>query len=159
VTLTRLQKILVATVIIIISLSFITIQLSRLALDVSLDSWEQGAEGYVKASREQQETGNLIALYFYTDWCENCKYLREEVLSKPNVSSHFSNVHPVKINPERGLQENSLAEQYGVIAYPSFYLVDKNTGKIQKIHKTNVTPERFIEQIKHAKLTITESNS
>ncbi len=95
--LTRLQKILASAVIIIISLSFITIQLSRLAIDVSLDSWEQGAEGYVKANREQQKTGNLIALYFYTDWCENCKYLREEVLSKPNVSSHFTNMHPVKI--------------------------------------------------------------
>jgi len=146
-------------VIIVLSLGFITMQLSKFALDVSLNEWGKGIEGYVKANRDQHESGNPIALFFYTDWCENCKYLREEVLAKPDVSAHFADMHPVKINPEKGQLENKLAEEYGVIGYPSFFLVDSATGKVEQIHRTNGTPQQFIELLKQAKTEITQTNS
>jgi len=157
--LTRLQKFALLTTITILSLGFITMQLSKFAVDVSLNEWGKGIEGYVKANQDQHESGKPIALFFYTDWCESCKYLREEVLVKPDVSAHFADMHPVKINPEKGEMEFILAKDYGVIGYPSFFLVDTITGKIEQIHKTNGTPQQFIELLKQAKTQISQTNS
>jgi len=157
--LSRLQKILITLVITVVSLVFISTQLSKFALDVTLSHWDQGAEGYAKASQAHKESGNPIAIMFYTDDCENCEYLREEVLSKPEVAALFHDLHPVKIDPEKGHLEAKLAKAYDISGYPSFYLINEESGKIEEIPKTMVTPKKFIEQLHEAKIQVNLSNS
>jgi len=147
------------TTIIVLSLIFMTTQLSKFALDVTLSHWGQGATGYTKASQAHKESGNPIAILFYTEDCENCEYLQEEVLAKPEVAALFDDLHPVKINPEKGHLENKLAKAYRIDFYPSFYLIDEESGHIEKIPKTMVTPKKFIEQLIEAKEKVSLSNT
>ena len=156
--LTRLQKALITIAIVVVSVGFMTLQLSRFALDVSLSDWGSGIDGYIQANRDQSVTGKPIALFFYTDWCENCEALREQVLATNPVNDYFRNLHPVKINPELGSMENKLAQDYGVMGYPTFFLVGTKTGKIEQIYDVfNVTPEQFIEQIQQAEQRLVQA--
>ena len=155
-SITRLQKFLLVLSIVLLSTGFITTQLLTLSQDVSLSEWEQGVDGYIKASQGQQETGEPIALFFYTDWCESCEALRKNVLATHEMRNYLKNMYAVKINPERGSMENKLAEEYGVIGYPTFFLLDTTSGRTEQIHKTyNVTPQQFIKQLEIAKAKLT----
>ena len=158
--LTGLQKTIITVTIIVVSIVFMVMQLSRYALDVSLSSWGSGVDGYTQANLNHSVTGKPVALFFYTDWCENCEALREQVLATEQVTDYFKNLHPVKINPELGSMENKLAESYGVIGYPTFLLVDYSTGRQEQIHEVfNVTPEQFIEHVQQAKLRLSNASS
>lgn len=153
--LSKLQKWGLSLGIITLSLAFIGTQLANLSRDASLNDWAQGMEGYVKTSLQQEATGKPMALFFYTDWCTSCKQLREEVLSTPEVNEYMAGILPVKINPEAGVLENKLAEDFGVMGYPSFFIVDAKSGQAKQIRKTaNVTPEEFVAQLEAAQMSL-----
>lgn len=127
---------------------FVVSQLSRFSNDASLSDWNQGFDGYLKASREQVQTDKPMALFFYTDWCSSCKALRENILASPEVREHMGSMLLVKVNPEYGPVENQLAEDFGVLGYPSFFVVDVQSGKTTQIRRTsNITPQQFVEQL------------
>ena len=150
--LTKLQKRILTIVIMILSLAFMGMQLSRFANDTSLNNWENGFAGYMKVSRLQAESGKPMALFFYTDWCSSCKALREEILATPQVREYMESLHAVKVNPEAGGAENRLAQDYGVLGYPTFLIVDSITGRVKQITRTgNITPEQFIDQLERAR--------
>jgi len=138
-------------VVIFAAITLIAIQLSRFAMDTTLRQWYSGAEGYQNALTLQTTSHKPIALFFHTDWCANCKKLRETVLSSPKFDQYLKNVIPVKINPESGLKERQIADKYGVIGYPTFLLIDYSAHKITRVRTSqNITPEQFIDQCKAA---------
>jgi thiol-disulfide isomerase/thioredoxin len=151
--LTRFQKLAVALGIIVLSLGFAASQLAKFAVDASLADWQQGFAGYVATGRLQVASGKPMVVLFYTDWCPNCKKLREEVLASPEVRRYVETLHPVRINPELGLAEQKLADSYGVRGYPSLYVVDAKTGNAVMIRRTsNITPAQLIEQLVQAQI-------
>lgn len=135
-----------------LAITFVLSQLGRYANDASLDNWDSNFQGYVKSSRMQLASGQPMLLFFYTDWCPNCKKLREEILSHTEVKLFIEGqIHPVKINPEAGAYENQLAEDYKVMGYPTILLVDEKTGNTQWIKQTsNISPAQFIQQLQNA---------
>lgn len=136
------------TLLVTISLIFVIFSLSRLSTDVGLSHWEADFPGYVKSVRLQEESNKPMAVFFHTDWCTSCKTLRENILSTPEVQAFMENFHPVKINPENSPYEETLAQEFGVMGYPSFYVVDQGGDRVQQIHKTfGVSPEQFIAQL------------
>lgn len=138
-------------VVILAAVTLMAIQLSRFALDTTLRQWNSGAAGYQSALALQKTSHKPIALFFHTDWCANCKKLRETVLSSPEFDQYLKNVIPVKINPESGLKERQIADNYGVTGYPTFLLVDYNTQTVTRVRTSqNITPEQFIDQCKAA---------
>ncbi|MDH5232111.1 MAG: thioredoxin family protein [Gammaproteobacteria bacterium] len=146
--LTKTTKLLLILLVVSIAISFAGLQLSRFSSDASLSHWHQGFEGFVEASRLQAETGKPMALFFYTDWCPNCKKLREEVLSSPQVNDFLNQLHLVKINPELGSYENKLAEEFKVQGYPTFLVVEAETGEAKSVRRTsNITAEQFVNQL------------
>ncbi len=104
-------------------------QLATFSHDVSLTGWEQGITGYARAVVEQTRTGKPIALYFYADWCNICKRLRNEVLATPEVSAFMRDYIPVKVDPEYGPAEQALAERFGVVGYPTFFIIPGATAR------------------------------
>ena len=125
--------------------------LSQLAVDVSLRNWNENAAGYQLAQQEQARTGKPIALFFHTDWCESCKKLKKEVLVSKQFKLFLSDVIPVKINPEMGSLENAMAEQFGVMGYPTFFLVSAHPRRIMRIPRTNnVNPDEFVQECQAA---------
>ena len=134
------------------SFSFFAIQLQNFAQDAALSEWHEGLDGYVKSVRLQKDNSKPIAAFFYTDWCPNCKKLREDILSTPEFKQFADeNLNVVKINPESGPMENKLAEEFGVFAYPSFFIIPANNKKTLPIRKTSHIPvKKFIQQINNA---------
>ncbi|MDH3325273.1 MAG: thioredoxin family protein [Gammaproteobacteria bacterium] len=145
------QKAAIVISIIITAISFMIIQLNNFAQDSSLNSWNEGVPGYIASIREQKTSSKPIALFFYTDWCPNCKKLREEILSTPEVQAFMAELLPVKINPEKGPLENQLSEEYGVFGYPTVIIVPGAGKQPTVIRRTsNITPAQFIEQCRQA---------
>ena len=135
-----------------LSIGFMSFQLQQFSQDVSLSGWNQGVQGYIKGVRQQKNNAKPVVALFYTDWCPNCKKLREDILSTP-VFKEFAenNLITVRINPETGPMENQLAEEFGVIGYPSFFIIQANSPNAKIIRKTShISPEEFILQIKEA---------
>jgi len=125
--------------------------LSRLAVDVSLSNWYEDADGYRQALKEQAHTGKPIAVFFHTDWCESCKKLTKEVLVSEPFRQFLPNVIPVKINPEMGIPEHTVAQQFGVMGYPTFVLISTNPHRILQIPRTsNIKPEEFVQECQSA---------
>jgi thiol-disulfide isomerase/thioredoxin len=120
--------------------------------------WYEGAQGYRQAMDEAQTEDRAVAVYFYTDWCPYCRKLDEEVLRTWPVQDHFQYVVKVKINPEKGLAEREIAEQYSVNGYPSFFIVRPVAGTAQEIsywtgsgdERRLWTPEEFVAVCRQA---------
>ena len=133
------------------ALALIAIQLSQFAVDATLRHWHENASGFQRALDLQKTSHKSIAVFFHTDWCANCKKLRENVLSSPEFDQYLKNVIPVKINPETGLKERQLADRYGVLGYPTFLIIEPNSQSVTRIRTSqNITPQQFIDQCKVA---------
>ena len=125
--------------------------LQKLAVDVSLSQWHSNAAGYQTALAEQANTGKPLAVFFHTDWCSSCKQLRKDVLVSEPFNQFLPNVIPVKINPESGPVERAIADQFGVMGYPTFLLVSSNPERVMPIRGTsNVKPEEFVQACRQA---------
>jgi tetratricopeptide (TPR) repeat protein len=65
-----------------------------------------------------------MLVYFFTDWCGYCRSFEREVLSDREVEASLGGrVIRVRLNPEVGAEEDSVAMRYGVKGYPSLFLV------------------------------------
>ncbi|WP_455209997.1 thioredoxin family protein [Kaarinaea lacus] len=125
--------------------------LSQLAVDVSLQQWHENAAGYQSALQTQSRTGKPLALFFHTDWCASCKQLRKNVLASDMFNQFLPNVIPVKINPEAGPLERTIAKRFNVIGYPTFLLVSANPQQIIPIRRTsNIKPLAFVQACQSA---------
>lgn len=133
------------------ALGLISAQLARFTVDTSLNKWLDGANGYQLALSKQKSSNKPVALFFYTDWCENCKALRKNVLSSPEFEEFSTSLIVVKINPETGPDERKIADKYGIYGVPAFLLIRPENGVIRKIQaKRNSTPPGFIKQCRTA---------
>ncbi|MGD8566774.1 MAG: thioredoxin fold domain-containing protein [Gammaproteobacteria bacterium] len=141
------RRLLFTAAVVVGALTLIGVALSQFAVDTTLRHWYSGAKGYQAALQLQKTTHKPVALYFHTDWCENCKRLREKVLASPKVAQYFHNAIPVKINPEIGLKERQIADSYGVRGYPTFFMVTGNPKTVKRIRTPhNLSPQQFIDQ-------------
>lgn len=139
------SRIFIGTTIAIAALLLISLQLANFAVDTTLRGWHEGSTGLQVAIAEQKKSGKPIALFFYTDWCQNCKALRENILSSPEFKNYAENLIPVKINPEIGPDERKIADKYGVFGYPTFLIQRPDQRQAIPVSiKRNLTPESFI---------------
>jgi len=147
-------KITVTIVIVLAGAFFATTQLARFAVDASLPQWHDGAAGYEAALAQQRTSGKPIALFFHTDWCANCKKLRQNVLASATFNQYLDKVIAVKINPEKGHAEKQLADQYDVMGYPTFLMLDATNNKAVPVYRTqNISPENFVDQCNQATIS------
>lgn len=148
------KKLILIVSIILLSSGFIISQLQQFSQDSSLSDWNSGLSGFITSMKEQRDSNKPIALFFYTDWCPNCKKLREDILSSPEVRTLMAQWIPVKINPENGPLENQLSEEFGVFGYPTFIVLPGRNKKPVLIRKTsNISPAEFVKQCRQALAT------
>ena len=140
------KRLLIVIPLVTASVLLAVVQLGRFAVDASLHDWHEGFSGYQQAVAEQGKTGKPLALFFYTDWCDSCKKLRNTVLASSEFSTYKSQLISLKINPENGAQEKRIADRFGVYGYPTFIILKADSAKPQYVRNTNnITPSEFIQ--------------
>jgi thiol-disulfide isomerase/thioredoxin len=116
--------------------------------------WSEGASGFRSASNEQRASGCPMLLYFRTDWCPYCKQFDREVLSASGVSTAIAPAVKVRIDPEKGEDENAIAKKFGVHGFPHLILVardgaapvDLPTGLVKG--RDSAEPASFAESVR-----------
>jgi thiol:disulfide interchange protein len=84
-------------------------------------SWPQNAGGYFAASEISKAEGRPMFVYFRTDWCPYCREFEHQLLGSGQVDSYLQGMARVRVNPEAGEREETLAGVYGVEGYPGIY--------------------------------------
>lgn len=111
------------------------------------EGWYEGADGYEKAVEEYEKTNKPMAVYVNVKWCPYCRKFENEVLADPEVQAFMKDFIKVRLDPEKSDRENSIAFQYGVMGFPSFYVhPPQPSGTIRLF--TGVSPQQFIELFK-----------
>jgi tetratricopeptide (TPR) repeat protein len=65
-----------------------------------------------------------MLVYFFTDWCGYCRTFERDILSTDEVERALQGtLIRVKLNPEAGSDERSVADRFGVKGYPSLFMV------------------------------------
>lgn len=105
-------------------------------------AWHEDAGGYRQALKTADETGAPVFVYFYTDWCPYCRQFNTELLGDPMVQGQIGEMLAVRVNPERGPDERSLATHYRVRGYPALFVyTPQGRGKLQPVRRTVATAD------------------
>lgn len=95
--------------------------------------WHEGADGFRRAVEEQADTHQPLLVYFYTDWCGYCRRLDREILTDHEAEDYLRYLIKVKINPEDGAHEGSIARSFGVTGYPSLFAKGYGRGRFLRV--------------------------
>ena len=107
--------------------------------------WLNDAPGYQAALDQRSETGEPIAVYFYTNWCGACKSFSKKTLSSGNVQDYFDGMLRVRINPDNGSTERDIADVFKIRGYPSLFIIPWDSEKKIKIESAKMwSPVTFI---------------
>lgn len=106
------------------------------------DNWKNATE---KARKERK----VLVADFYTDWCRACKQMDREIFihqeARELLNRHFV---PYKAHAEKS--DKSVAEMYGVTAYPTFIFFDSDGKELKRI-EGYMGKESFMKQLKQFK--------
>ncbi|MGN5955829.1 thioredoxin family protein [Sphingobacterium lactis] len=112
-------------------------------------------ESHLVASRN---SGKLIFIDMYTDWCGSCKWMDAEVFSQvklgKRMNAEFINV---KINAEKG-EGIAIAKKYYVTSYPTYLFLD-HEGTL--IHKATgfMVQDKLVEHLTKAQESLTSKDN
>lgn len=92
---------------------------------------------------EAKQSGKLIFVDVYTDWCMPCKRMEAEIFPLKAVGDKYNTTFiNYQINAERG-QGFSFAEKYLVRSYPTYLYINGDGVLVYKITGT-ANPKRFL---------------
>jgi len=133
------------------TLGFAFSQLQRLSVNTSLSEWYSNAAGLQVAKNLQNNNGKPIALFFHTETCASCKQLKANVLGQDSIAQYLQNFIVVKIDPETSASERDLANRFGVLGYPSFFILKSNSTTAIRIPVSARTqPQQFVTLLENA---------
>lgn len=115
--------------------------------------WYEQSAGFETAETEWEKKQLPMMVYFYTDWCSYCRRFDSGLLVDPSVRQQLKHVIKVRINPEKGVEEEKIAQKYGVKGYPSVFVLASGSKDWQRIYpfrrvgysKVLVPPSDFIQ--------------
>lgn len=110
----------------------------------ALSHWLNGAQGYARALEKQRGTSDAVLVYFYTDWCPHCRSFDTSIAASPHMQDYLRHAVGVRINPEKGKQEQELADQFGATGYPSFFVIAAGATQPQRITPPRTSAAEFI---------------
>lgn len=85
---------------------------------------------FAKAEAEAKQSGEVLLVHFYADWCGPCKAMERDVLNRADVQAALSNgIVAVKVNSDR---RKDLVRRFGVTSLPTDVFVDAQGKQIGK---------------------------
>jgi thioredoxin-related protein len=121
-------------------------------------AWLQDGQGLIDALKKVENEEKPLVVYFYADWCGYCRQFEKALLGTPQVKRFLSTGYAVMINPDKGAQENGIAQYYRVQGYPTFFVYGHSSGRLIRVDRHKMvngrpqllTPTEFIRAIKEA---------
>ena len=92
------------------------------ALSYDFEDWEHGSAGYVLAREKALEEEIPLVLYFHQPSSELSKKMSDEYLASQDVESFLRDVSKAEINPNEGVAEADLSDEFGIKEYPVFLI-------------------------------------
>lgn len=99
---------------------------------------------YDAAIKKAKETGKLVFIDSYTDWCGPCKKMAATAFMDENVAKVFnSKFINIKMEMEKNPDGPTVAKMYAVKVYPTVLFVNGD-GKLVKAVQGYQTPEQLL---------------
>ena len=114
-----------------------------LAVKAGAVSWQSDLDSALKSAKN---SGQLIMIDFYTDWCHWCKKLDSDTYSSGKVNDFARKFICVKIDADKN---PALTRKYGVSGYPTVIFLASNGDSIGKIIGYR-GPEEFAKSMEEA---------
>jgi len=97
-------------------------------------NWYRNYNGYQDAQKVSDDNKVPMFIYVYTDWCKYCKKFNQELLTNDKIIDSLSKFVKVKVNPEKGELEKSLAVKWKSRGYPAILInSDSNSNNPKRI--------------------------
>ncbi|WP_319479067.1 thioredoxin family protein [uncultured Draconibacterium sp.] len=100
-----------------------------------------------QAIEQAKAKDKYVFVDVYTNWCGPCKMMDEQLFPLKEVGDYF-NTHfiSVKKNAEVGEEGPRFANKYGIRAYPTFVIFDKN-GELIHMFAGGILDLTFIDKV------------
>jgi len=90
-------------------------------------------KGYAAAAAESKNSGKLIMIDFYTDWCGWCKKLDADTYPAPEVVKQADSFVSIKLNAEKDADGIRLARKFAVTGFPTILFLDAHENLAYKV--------------------------
>jgi thioredoxin-related protein len=119
-------------------MKFLVVTLVAVMLSIALGSfaetngiaWRSDLES---ATTEARQSGKVMMVDVYTDWCEWCKVLDTKTYTDAKVIEGTQQFVALKLNPEKSPAGAQFAKRYGVNGYPTVLFVEWNGTLVSRI--------------------------
>ncbi|NQU21369.1 MAG: thioredoxin family protein [Candidatus Nealsonbacteria bacterium] len=99
------------------------------------------------AKRLAAQTNRLVLVHFWADWCQPCRKMQRDILSRPEVISELQASYvPVKINADHF---PTTCRQFGVTGLPADVIISPQGQVLGKLRLVS-TPSEYIAQLRQA---------
>lgn len=95
--------------------------------------WYNGTIGYYDAKIAADNNNAPMLIYLYTDWCQYCRRLEDDVLSSKKFKETFSSFVKVKMNPERNSTAEGIMKITNSNAYPTMLFKRTKSERLLRV--------------------------
>ncbi len=100
-----------------------------------------------QAMKEAKESGKMILIDVYTDWCGPCKKLDADTYTNPEVLTYLTRTFIcVKVNAEDPKLGYWVSSKYGIDAYPSIIVLSPDR-KMKGKFSSYLPPRQFLAAV------------
>lgn len=85
------------------------------------------------ATSEAKQTGKVMMVDVYTDWCEWCTVMDKKTYTDAKVIEGAQQFVALKLNPEKSTPGAQFAKRYGVSGYPTILFVDWDGTLVSRV--------------------------
>ena len=112
-------------------------------------SWVKSFDSTIKKS---ESTGLPIMIYVYSDSCDWCDKLEKIIFKDKEISKNIKkNFISYRLNPKEINEGNDILKQYGVVAYPTIFFINKDK-LLLRMHSGYIDKNDFLELSKEVLL-------
>jgi thiol-disulfide isomerase/thioredoxin len=109
---------------------FIFAALAGVGLSAAQIPWRTDSDA---ALNESRDTGKLLMIDFFTEWCGWCKELDKKTYTDPAVIELSGSFVSLKLDAEKSPRGRELAQRYGVSGFPTIVFLEPDGTLVGRI--------------------------
>lgn len=108
------------------------------------DGWYH--DNFEAASTKAEETGKLLLIDMYADWCGPCRYLSADIFPSPELQPVLSNFVLLKLDVD--LPENEIySQRYNVSSIPCVVIAYADGTEIGRVIGSRPTNAEYAQEL------------